>query len=79
MRITRHARQQAEAKGFSPRDVYLAAVDPDVTYPSRSHPGQVRCVRSGLCVVIDPVAAVIITVYLHCEETPLRPDQIPTA
>lgn len=75
MRITRHAKDQAVAKGWSPKAVYLAAVDPDVRYPSRNHPGQVRCIRGDLVAIVDPDRETVITVYLNITRTPRRPDQ----
>lgn len=75
MHITEHAKTQAQAKGWTAEQVYLAAVDPDVSYPSRNHPGQERRIRDGLVAVVDPVRDAVITVYLHCERTPLRADQ----
>ncbi len=79
MRITHHAKRQAEAKGFAPRAVALAAQDPDVRYPSRNHPGQERRIRGGICAVVDPATDTVVTVYLHLVVTPLRPDQIQAA
>ena len=73
--LTFHARQQATAKGFSEQAVLLAAENPDVRYPSRNYPGQERRIRGGLCAVVDPARALVITVYQHHERTPLRPDQ----
>lgn len=73
--LTTHARSQAEAKGFTEEAVVLAAEDPDLSYPSRNHPGQVRCIRGDLCAVVDPARALVITVYLHHTVTPIRPDQ----
>ena len=77
MHITRHATEQAAAKGFDLDDVADTAKFPHVAYPSLSRPGQERRVRSdlGLCVVVDPSTETIITVYTHCVETPRRPDQ----
>lgn len=76
MRISRHAQQQATTKGWTPEQVYLAAVDPDVTYPSGpAHPGQERRIRDGLVAVVDPAADLVITVYLNVTRTALRPDQ----
>lgn len=76
MRLSRHAREQALAKGFPLDDVIAAAEHPSLRYPSRSHPGQVRCVRGDLCVVVDPAMHLVITVYTHLTRTPLRADQL---
>lgn len=75
-RISDHAKEQAAAKGWSLWDVYLAHVDPDVSYPSLKYRGQTRCIRGDLCAVIDNRKNICVTVYLNVEETPLRPDQI---
>lgn len=80
-RFSPHAQYQARKKGFHPLAILAAACDPEVTYPSRNHPGQHRHIRDGLCVVVEHPAegeaqGRIITMYVHCEETALRPDQI---
>lgn len=61
--ITRHAAEQAKAKGFTARETWLAMTDPDVTYPSnpKKYPGQVRRIRGHIVAVV---------------ETALRADQI---
>lgn len=74
-RITAHAKEQAAAKGFSPRDVWLAHTDPDVAYPSKE-PNRVRHIRGGIVVVIDPRDNTAITVHANIIETPLREDQL---
>lgn len=73
--ITRHAAEQAKAKGFSARDTWLAMTDPDVTYPSRRE-GQVRRIRGNIVAVVDEAANRCITFYENVVETSLRPDQI---
>lgn len=75
MYITHHAKQQARTKGVDPAALHAAAVDPDIRYPSRNHPGQERRIRGGICVVVDPATDTVITVYAHRIVTPLRPDQ----
>lgn len=74
--ITRHAKVQAARKGWSPKAVFLAACDPDVTYPSGpAHPGQERRIRGDLVAVVDRATETVITVYLNITRTALRPDQ----
>lgn len=75
-RITTHAMAQAKAKGWTLRQVFLAHVDPDVTYPSGRYPGQVRHIRGNLVAIIDAAANRCVTVYENVVETALRPDQI---
>lgn len=74
--VSEHAERQAVAKGWT-RDDIIAAVDwPDTQYPSMKYPGQVRMIKGDLCVVCDPAANRVVTVYKNVVETPLRPDQI---
>jgi hypothetical protein len=76
--MTRHAAEQAKAKGFSARETWLVMTDPDVTYPSnpRRFPGQERRIRDGIVAVVDKAANRAITFYVNVVETDLRPDQI---
>jgi len=75
--ITRHAVEQAKAKGFSARDTWLAMTDPDVTYPSHGlRYGQERRIRGGIVAVVDIAANRCITFYENVVETALRADQI---
>lgn len=74
---TRHAVEQAKAKGFSAEDTWKAMTDPDVTYPSGpKYPGQVRRIRGDIVAVVDEARNVCITFYRNVVETDLRPDQI---
>lgn len=75
LRMTHHCEAQAAAKGFTPEQVFAAAADADIRYASRNHPGQERRIRDGLCVVVDAATNTIVTLYVHCTETALRPDQ----
>lgn len=76
--ITRHAVEQAKAKGFTARETWLAMTDPDVTYPSnpQKYPGQVRRIRGNIVAVVDEAKNQAITFYENVVETDLRPDQI---
>lgn len=76
--ITRHAVEQAKAKGFTARETWLAMTDPDVTYPSnpQKHPGQVRRIRGNIVAVVDEAKNQAITFYENVVKTDLRPDQI---
>ncbi len=75
--ITRHAAEQAKAKGFSARDTWLAMTQPEITYPSGpKYPGQERRIRGGIVAVVDKATNVAITFYENVVETALRADQI---
>lgn len=76
--ITRHAAEQAKAKGFTARETWLAMIDPDVTYPSnpKKYPGQVRRIRGNIVAVVDEAKNIAITFYENVVETDLRADQI---
>jgi hypothetical protein len=75
--LTRHAVEQAKAKGFSARDTWLAMTDPDVTYPSGpKYPGQIRRIRGNIVAVVDERMNRVITFYENVVETALRADQI---
>jgi hypothetical protein len=74
-RISDHGKAQAAAKGWTLHQVWLAHVDPDVTYPSRRE-GQMRHIRGNLVVIVDARSNRAITVYENIVDTPLRADQI---
>lgn len=80
-RFTHHSQDVARRKGLHPLAILHAATEPEIAYPSLNHPGQWRHIRDGLCVVVarpegDETQGSIITMYDHCVETALRPDQI---
>lgn len=72
--LTRHVVEQALAKGVPFLALVNTITSPTITYPS-SKPNQQRRVLNDLCVVVDEVRMVVITVYRHRIVTPLRPDQ----
>ena len=74
-RLTRHAYEQARAKGFSTEAVLRAAQDPTVTYANGRFAGQMRHIRDGIVAIVDPTSGAVITVYANVTETALRPDQ----
>lgn len=76
--LTRHAAEQAKAKGFTAEETWLAMTDPDVTYPSnpKKYPGQVRRIRGHIVAVVDEKMNRCITFYENVVETALRPDQV---
>lgn len=74
-RLSRHAAQQADAKGFDLDAIFRAANSPSVTYENGRFPGQWRHIRDGIVAVVDPATGVIITIYRNVVETALRADQ----
>jgi hypothetical protein len=74
-KLTYHAQKQAAAKGWTSKDVLLAANEPLHTYPSARVPGQVRHVRGDLVAVVDPAEHRVVTVYQDVVETAVRRDQ----
>lgn len=76
--ITRHAAEQAKAKGYTARETWLVMTDPDVTYPSnpKRYPGQERRIRGNVVAVVDITMNRCITFYENVKETALRPDQV---
>ena len=80
LRMSQHARQQMEQKGFDYRAVIAAYAKPEEFYESRSHPGQMRLTGRGLCLVGQVIEDTffVITVYLDRVLTPPRPDQLST-
>lgn len=74
-RITAHCRKQAALKEIGIDKIEAAFHEPETEYPSGSHPGQVRKVRGGICIIVAEDLTTIVTVYLHCIQTELRPDQ----
>ena len=73
--LTRHASEQAVAKGFGVDAVLNAARSPQITYESMRVPGQYRHVSGRIVAVVDPVDRRVITVYENVTETDVRPDQ----
>lgn len=73
--ITGHARGQAAEKGFSEADLIACVDNPQHTYESHRFPGQLKHVRGGLTVAVDPSRKTAITVFKDQEHTPLRADQ----
>lgn len=74
-RLTRHAERQAAAKGWTEKDVLLAAESPLHTYPSGRVPGQLRHVRGDIVAIVEPKSRKVVTVYADVVETDLRRDQ----
>ena len=73
-RMTRHAVEQAELKGFAVDEVLAAAENPSTRYANGRYAGQWRHIRGDLCVVVSDDGA-IITLYRNVVETDLRADQ----
>jgi hypothetical protein len=73
--MTRHAATTIEVKGFSIEAVAEVWAHPDTKYPSHRHPGQHKRIGNGICLCCDDVTGKIITVFVHQENTTLRPDQ----
>jgi len=74
--LTPHVIEQAETKGFSVENLIAVADEPSTVYESRRYPGQVKHVRNGLCLAVDPVQKRVITVFVDQDFTERRPDQI---
>jgi hypothetical protein len=74
--LSPHARQQIASKGFDEQAVLAAANDPDISYDNGRFPGQRRHIANGICAVVDPSRNTVVTVYLNCVETEVRPDQL---
>ena len=81
--ITRHATEQAVAKGFGRAEIFEACHGPEKVTNVTKYPGQKRFIRGRIAVVAAPLddeGAVwrIVTVYLDGVLTPPRPDQMST-
>lgn len=74
-RLSYHAQRQAQQKGWSSKQVLLAANAPLHTYRNGRFEGQFRHVRDGLVAVVNPDTHLVVTVYEDSKETALRPDQ----
>lgn len=70
-----HVVEQAESKGIDIAQIIKAVEAPATTYANGRFPGQMRHIRDGICVVVDPAGRKAITVYLDRVETDLRADQ----
>jgi hypothetical protein len=74
-RLSFHAQRQAQQKGWSSKEVLLAANSPLHTYRNGRFEGQFRHVRNGLVAVVNPATSLVVTVYADTKETELRADQ----
>lgn len=74
--LSEHVIEQAQAKGFSLEQLIETVDSPLTAYESRRYPGQMKHIRDGLCVAVDPEAKKAITVFVDMEYTELRPDQV---
>lgn len=74
--LTSHVVEQAKAKGFSLENLIMVADEPSTVYESRRYPGQVKHIRDGLCVAVDPADKRVITVFVDQDFTERRADQI---
>jgi len=73
--LSGHLREQAESKGISEDDLVSAVDEPSTVYESYRYPGQLKHIRNGICVAVDPKKKTAITVFLDRVETELRSDQ----
>lgn len=73
--LSSHARWMAARKGFAAEAVLAAANDAGLTYQVSGEPDQRRHIAGGLVAVVDTYRRVVVTVYAHGAETPLRADQ----
>jgi len=73
---TAHFVRQAQSKGFTAQETWLAMTEPHITYPSGQYPHQERRIRNDVVCVVDTITNQAITVYKNVVETDLRPDQI---
>lgn len=85
MRLTRHALEIAEQKGFDLQKIKRTFETPVRVYESRSHTGQHRVTGNGLCLVgvpndrnLDEKVFTVITIYEDEVLTAPRPDQMST-
>lgn len=78
--LSNHAYNKINGDAELAKAVLDAADNPSVTYgvtTGRNRDGQrqMRHIRNGMAVVVDPVALKVITFYPDVEETDIRPDQ----
>lgn len=74
-RLTKHAADQATAKGWSHDDVLEAANNHQTRYENGRYPDQFRHIRGDIVAVVHEPSKTIRTVYANVKETDLRPDQ----
>jgi hypothetical protein len=73
--LSEHAKQQAQAKGWTEFQILVATRNPHIVYKC-SEPNQERHVRNGIVAVVNKLTGCVITCYADAIETPLRPDQV---
>lgn len=76
LRMSAHALATVEAKGFPLEVVEAVWRDPEAKYPSYRYPGQHKRIGKGICLCCDDATGKVITVFVHQENTRLRPDQL---
>ena len=74
--LSRHAKTQARAKGFTVDQLVSALRNPDKVTDVTRYPGQRRWCGAGVAVIVNVRDRVIVTVYADGIRTPLRPDQM---
>lgn len=80
LRLTRHASQQMEAKGFDLETVEYTFGNPENIYPNKKFAGQFRVTGHGVCLIGKPMGGefLVFTIYEDGVMTPPRPDQLDT-
>lgn len=80
LRLTRHASEQMEAKGFDLDSVTYTFENPKSVYPNKKFAGQFRVTGSGICLIGKPLGNdfLVFTIYEDGVMTPPRPDQLDT-
>jgi hypothetical protein len=62
-RVTKHARERVEQRGFTMTALLGALREPEKVYESKKFAGQLRVVAGEMCLCVDPAKKVIVTVF----------------
>lgn len=69
-RITRHARERLDQRGFALTTLFAVLRSPESVYESKKFPGQLRVNGEGMCAAVDPVKKTVITVFFNTQLDP---------
>ena len=64
-KVTRHARERLEQRGFTLAMLFAALRDPETVYESKKYEGQLRVTAGEMCACVDPKKKVIVTVFFN--------------
>jgi hypothetical protein len=74
-KLSRHVLDQAAVKDITLDQLIACADKPDIAYQSSRYKGQMKHVKGGICLALDPATKTVITVFIDRVYTDVREDQ----